>query len=38
MYGAAYLESARRLHLPLATLDRDLRAAAPIENVLLLGQ
>jgi predicted nucleic acid-binding protein len=37
LYGAAYLELARRRDAPLATLDRDLRAAAAIEGVPLLG-
>lgn len=34
-YDAAYLETARRLHLPLATLDRSLAAAAKSEKVAL---
>jgi len=34
---AAYLELALRRELPLATLDRDLRAAANAENARLLG-
>jgi len=37
LYDAAYLELAQRRSLPLATLDRDLRAAAPAVNVDLLG-
>lgn len=37
LYDAAYLELARRRCLPLATLDRDLRAAAIREDVELLG-
>lgn len=37
LYDAAYLELAQRRSLPLATLDRDLRAAAPALNVDLLG-
>jgi predicted nucleic acid-binding protein len=37
IYDAAYLELARRLSLPLATLDRDLRAAAEALGVPLLG-
>jgi predicted nucleic acid-binding protein len=37
LYDAAYLELALRRRLPLATLDRDLRAAASNENTLLLG-
>ena len=32
-YDAAYLELAVRLGLPLATLDRELRAAAEAEGV-----
>ena len=36
-YDAAYLELAQRRSLPLATLDRDLRAAAPALNIELLG-
>ena len=36
-YDAAYLELARRAGLPLATLDRELRAAAVSEGVPLLG-
>ena len=35
-YDAAYLEMAIRLGLPLATLDKDLAAAAKIEKVELL--
>lgn len=37
LYDAAYLELAQRRSLPLATLDRDLRAAAKAERVVLLG-
>jgi len=37
LYDAAYLELALRRELPLATLDRDLRAAANAEKVRLLG-
>ena len=37
LYDAAYLELAVRRSLPLATLDRDLRAAAEAEGVPLLG-
>jgi predicted nucleic acid-binding protein len=37
VYDAAYLELAQRRSLPLATLDRDLRAAAPALNIELLG-
>jgi predicted nucleic acid-binding protein len=37
MYDAAYLELAQRRGLPLATLDRDLQAAAPALNIALLG-
>lgn len=37
LYDAAYLELARRRGLPLATLDGELRAAALIEAVPLLG-
>jgi len=37
LYDAAYLELAQRRSLPLATLDRELRAAAAAEGVLLLG-
>lgn len=36
-YDAAYLELAQRHSLPLATLDRELRTAAPAVNVALLG-
>lgn len=36
-YDAAYLELALRRHLPLATLDKDLRAAAAASRVKLLG-
>jgi len=37
LYDAAYLELALRRGLPLATLHRDLRAAANAEKVRLLG-
>ncbi len=37
LYDAAYLELAERLSLPLATLDRELRAAANAINVPVLG-
>jgi len=37
VYGAAYLEIASRRKIPLATLDRQLRAAATSEGVQLLG-
>ncbi len=37
MYDAAYLELALRHHLPLATLDRELRSAAPALDIELLG-
>lgn len=33
VYDATYLELAIRLHLPLATLDKDLREAAKAEGV-----
>ncbi len=36
LYDATYLELARRLGLPLATFDRDLRKAAQAEKVELL--
>ena len=36
-YDAAYLELAQRRSLPLATLDQDLRTAAPALNIELLG-
>ncbi len=36
-YDAVYLELAQRRQLPLATLDRDLRAAAAALGVTLLG-
>ncbi len=38
VYDAAYLELAQRRGLPLATLDRELRAAAEAEAVALLGE
>ena len=38
LYDAAYLELARRLKLPLATLDADLRAAAEALSIELLGR
>lgn len=37
LYDAAYLELARRRSLPLATLDRALRAAAQAAGVPLVG-
>lgn len=37
MYDAAYLELAQRRSLPLATLDKALRAAAPALSIALLG-
>lgn len=37
LYDAAYLELAFRRQLPLATLDRQLRAAAEKEGIDLLG-
>jgi predicted nucleic acid-binding protein len=37
-YDAAYLELAQRKGLPLATLDKHLIAAAPLESVYLLGR
>ena len=37
LYDAAYLELAQRRRLPLATLDRDLAAAAGAEGVVVLG-
>jgi predicted nucleic acid-binding protein len=37
LYDAAYLELAQRAHLPLATLDRELRLAAQTLGVALLG-
>jgi predicted nucleic acid-binding protein len=36
-YDAAYLELAQRRSLPLATLDRELRAAAPTLSIECLG-
>jgi predicted nucleic acid-binding protein len=38
VYDAAYLELARRLVLPLATLDEELRAAAKRMGITLLGK
>lgn len=38
LYDAAYLELAQRLRVPLATLDRDLAAAAKAEGVAVLGE
>jgi predicted nucleic acid-binding protein len=38
LYDAAYLELALRRGLPLATLDRELRVAAAVEKVELLGE
>ena len=37
VYDAAYLEIASRRKIPLATLDRQLRAAAASEGIQLLG-
>ena len=37
-YDATYLERARRLHRPLATLDGPLRKAAVAEGVALVGE
>ena len=37
LYDAAYLELAQRLGLPLATLDRELRAAGASLGLALLG-
>lgn len=37
LYDAAYLELAQRRDLPLATLNKEFRAAASTENVALLG-
>jgi predicted nucleic acid-binding protein len=37
VYDAAYLEIAARRKIALATLDRELRAAASVEKVQLLG-
>lgn len=36
VYDAAYIELAHRRHLPLGTLDTDLRKAAQVEGVALL--
>lgn len=38
LYDAAYLELAQRLAFPLATLDRELRAAADALDIPLLGK
>jgi predicted nucleic acid-binding protein len=38
IYDAAYLELALRRGLPLATLDGELRAAAAVEKVQLMGE
>jgi predicted nucleic acid-binding protein len=38
VYDAAYLEIASRRKTPLATLDRQLRAAAAMDGVQLLGE
>jgi predicted nucleic acid-binding protein len=38
LYDAAYLELALRRGLPLASLDRELRAAAEAEHVDVLGE
>lgn len=37
VYDAAYLELAQRSGLPLATLDGDLRRAAAVAGVALIG-
>lgn len=37
LYDACYLELAQRLRLPLASLDRDLRAAGETMGIELLG-
>lgn len=37
LYDAAYVELAQRRGLPLASLDQEMRAAAPALNVELLG-
>jgi len=37
VYDAAYLETAMRRGLPLATLDKELRSAAEQEGVTLVG-
>ena len=37
VYDAAYLEMALRRGLPLATVERELRAAAKAEGIPLLG-
>jgi predicted nucleic acid-binding protein len=37
-YDSAYLELAKRRGLPLATLDKDLIRAAPLEGVMLVAQ
>ncbi|MGI9024749.1 MAG: type II toxin-antitoxin system VapC family toxin [Burkholderiaceae bacterium] len=38
LYDAAYLELAQRLRLPLASLDRELRAAGKALGMTLLGK
>jgi predicted nucleic acid-binding protein len=38
VYDASYLEVAQRRGLPLATLDREMRAAAKKEKIVLLGK
>jgi predicted nucleic acid-binding protein len=38
VYDAAYLELAQRREVPLATLDKDLRAAAQAAGTALLGE
>jgi predicted nucleic acid-binding protein len=38
LYDAAYLELAQRREVPLATLDKDLRAAAQAAGTALLGE
>jgi predicted nucleic acid-binding protein len=37
-YDVAYLDLAKRISLPLATLDDDLITAAMAEGITLLGQ
>ncbi len=37
-YDAAYVELAKRVRLPLATLDRNMRAAAASEGVAIFGE
>jgi predicted nucleic acid-binding protein len=38
IYDGVYLELAKRKGLPLATLDKDLIRAAPLEGVMLVAQ